>query len=267
MATYLFIDGGYLRRNYTDSVRSWFREAGEIDFRAVKGGLAQAGRGGIERCFYYDALEDEQREGETEEDFKLRISQDEMFFNKIEELAGYFVRLGSLTGHRNRRQKKVDILLAVEALDHAVRRNMDRAILLTGDRDFEPLVHSLVQLGVRVEVAGDRKTTSKYLRRAADVYRLLSFADYYHWTIDSLRARFPMSVRSVGDNLDHAAVFEHGTFQGKNVTLSKMGAHKVFYMQVELFHNDKNHLTLQSDDAERLKLYFELQYGKVDWKN
>ena len=37
------------------------------------------------------------------------------------------------------RQKKVDVLLAVEALDHAFRGNMSRAYLIAGDLDFAPL--------------------------------------------------------------------------------------------------------------------------------
>ena len=140
MTTYLFIDGGHLRRNYADAVRPWFGSDGEIDFNELKKSLQGPV---IERCFYYDALEDEQRDGETKNEFDQRIDQDDVFFHKIDDLDGFFVRLGSLTGRKPRRQKKVDILLAVETLDHAVRRNMDRAILLTGDRDFEPLVNSL----------------------------------------------------------------------------------------------------------------------------
>jgi hypothetical protein len=64
------------------------------------------------------------------------------------------VRLGSLSGKGNRkRQKKVDVLLAVEALDHAFRKNMAQVCLITGDLDFSPLVESLVKLGTYVTVS------------------------------------------------------------------------------------------------------------------
>ena len=262
MTTYLFIDGAYLRRNYADCVRPWFGSDGEIDFQQVKGGF------GAERAFYYDALEDEQRPNESKEDCESRIANDEVFFNKIQELDGYFVRLGSLGGRRrNRRQKKVDILLVVEALDHAVRRNMDRAILLTGDRDFEPLVHSLVQLGVRVEVAGDRKTTSRYLRHAADIYKRLSFDDYHRWTIGSLRGQFPVDIGKTNRPPDNASAMANGLFGDKEVH----GLHQqpdMFYIYVENFDRHGNDLTVAMDKFwEKLKLYFELQYGEIVWKN
>jgi len=214
-------------------------------------------------------LEDEPREGEAREEFEQRIEQDEKFFHEIDELDGYFVRLGSVTGKRNRRrQKKVDILLAVEALDHAARRNMDQAILLTGDRDFEPLVTSLVQLGVRVEVAGDKQTTSRYLRRAADAYRSLSFDDYYKWTVDAVREKSPLLVRSLNaGNLRASSVFEIGIFQGKKVELRKVNGADVYYLQIDKFPDARSHLTLEFNDVQRLKLYFELQYGEIVWKN
>lgn len=264
MTAYLFIDGGYLRTNYLKTIRSWFGCDGEIDFTLLRGRLQT---GDLKRCFYYDALEDEPRTGETNEDFKSRVEHDEAFFNKIEDLDGYFVRLGSLTGGRNRRQKKVDILLAVEALDHAVRRNMDRAILLTGDRDFEPLVTSLVQLGIHVEVAGDKATTSRHLRRAADAYRPLSFDDYYKWTVQSVRETCPLAVRTVGSSLYESELLESGTFQGKKVELRKMSSNNMYYLQVEQFHDQQNHLTLEFNDVERMKLYFQLQYGEIEWRH
>jgi uncharacterized LabA/DUF88 family protein len=263
MTTYLFIDGGYLRTNYANSIRAWFGCDGQIDFSSLKKRL----RDGIQRCFYYDALEDEQRDGETREAFEQRLEQDEKFFHQIDELDGYFVRLGSLTGKRNRRrQKKVDILLAVEALDHAARRNMDHAILLTGDRDFEPLVTSLVQLGIAVEVAGDRQTTSRYLRRAADAYRPLTFNDYYKWTVESIRETAPLSVRAIVGYLQESDVFEDGTFQGKRVELRKVKSADLYYLHIDKYPDPRNHLTLELNDVERLKLYFALQYGEIEWR-
>ena len=75
MRTYLFIDGGYLRRNYANAVRPWFGSDGEIDFFELRKSLQGPS---IERCFYYDALEDEQRDAETKDEFDHRIAQDEI---------------------------------------------------------------------------------------------------------------------------------------------------------------------------------------------
>lgn len=265
MRTYLFIDGGYLRINYSNSVRPWFGVEGEINFIELRDGLRGGGIA-IERCFYYDAIEDEQRQGESADDFRSRVEKDELFFNKIEELNGFFVRLGSLTGQRNRRQKKVDILLAVEALDHAVRRNMEKAILLTGDRDFEPLVHSLVQLGIGVQIIGDKEHTSKYLRRAADAYVPLSFDNYYKWTAAPLRDSFPIPVRHINMPPPRARDKEKGILRGKHVALQTCDAPPVFYVQANHFYRETSHLTLESNDEQKLKLYTDLQYGKIDWQ-
>jgi len=268
MTTYLFIDGGHLRQYYAETVRPWFGSEGEIDFVQIKDGLLG---GGIARCFYYDALEDEQRNNESDVDFASRIARDEEVFGKIEELNGYFVRLGSLTGQRKRRQKKVDILLAVEALDHAVRRNMDRAILLTGDRDFEPLVDSLVRTGIHVHVVGDKKHTSAYLRRAADASTLLTFDDYFEFTARSLKARFQIRVRHTNGVLaPEMAAFRNGTIQGKQATLRRQrfdGGGEMFYIHVADFHLQGKSLMLESGDIDRLQLYFALQYGEIAWTN
>ena len=63
---------------------------------------------------------------------------------------------GRITGRPgNIRQKGVDVLLAVEMLDHAFRKNMDEAWLLAGDADFVPLVEAVTRLGTWVNVIYD----------------------------------------------------------------------------------------------------------------
>jgi uncharacterized LabA/DUF88 family protein len=257
--SYLFIDGEYLRRNYTECVRPWFGSDGEIDFAQVKAVFE------AERAFFYDALDDREREGESTQDYDARVASQRVGFNRIQELNGYFVRLGSLGGRDKKQQKKVDILLAVEALDHAVRRNMDRAILLSGDRDFEPLVHSLVQLGIRVEVAGDKKNTSPFLRHAADTYRRLSFDTYLNWSSAQLQTRFPVSIRKINMPPDRARVIETGLLSGKEITFRTCDSPAVYYVFAKDYHRQGHHLCMEYNEQERLKLYLKLQYGEVEW--
>ena len=260
MSTYLFIDGGHLRTCYAETIRPWFGNDGEIDFRELKGAF------GAERCFYYDAIDDVQRAGESQQDLELRIYQQQTFFDKIEEIEGTFVRLGSVTGTaKKRRQKKVDILLAVEMLDHAVRRNMDRAVLLTGDRDFEPLVQSLVQMGVRVTVAGDKKHTSKDLARAADTFIPIGFDRYWRWSVGALRGKYPITIQQVTALPTHRVQIAKTALGGKDFYLLSDGGPTLYYIYSNQFFDDNNHLVLQCDDLNRLKLYFELQYGAVVW--
>lgn len=144
---------------------------------------------------------------------------------------------------------------------------MDRAVLLTGDRDFEPLVHSLVQLGVRVEVAGDKKTTSRYLRHAADGHQRLSFDDYHMWTVGLLRERFPNSIWRTGARPHEAYAVERAVLGDKEFVLMKSDRTMQYYIYGYQFYGDTNHLCLELNDLNRLKLYFELQYGEVVWEN
>jgi uncharacterized LabA/DUF88 family protein len=260
--TYLFIDGSYLRRYYTESVRQWFGFDGEIDFTLVKQQYS------ARKSFYYDCLDDIKREGENETDFNLRVEKQEAFFNKIREVTGSHVRLGSLTGTaKNKRQKEVDILLAVDMLNHAVRQNMNRAVLLAGDRDFKPVVESLVQMGIFVDVVGDKRHTSKDLAWSADTFTGISFSEYYQWSAESHRKKHPVNILHINMPPADSKVIQKGLVGGKNLTLYKSDTNNNFYIFVEAFHNENSNLTLQFHDLNQLKLYFELQYGKVDWQN
>lgn len=49
---------------------------------------------------------------------------------------------------RGQEQKGVDVLLAVDVLQHAYRGSMDRADLITSDLDFVPLFDALTQTRV-----------------------------------------------------------------------------------------------------------------------
>lgn len=257
---YLFIDGGYLRKHYSESVRRWFGCDGEIDFTQVRQTY------GAIKTFYYDCLDDLKRGGENESDFNLRIEQQEAFFNKIREVNGSHVRLGSLTGTaKNKRQKEVDILIAVDMLSHAVNHNMNRAVLLTGDLDFKPVVDALVQMGIFVEVAGDRKSTSKELAWAADNFIEISFDTYYQWTVDTLRKQHLIDITREDFPVHESLLVRQGLFKGKHLGLYKWPGNNNFYIHVPQFHKSGKPLTLRYQDEAKLKLYFELQYGKIEW--
>jgi uncharacterized LabA/DUF88 family protein len=50
------------------------------------------------------------------------------------------VRQGWLSPGKKRQQKEVDVLLAVDMLTRSFYKNMTKAVLLAGDRDFKPVV-------------------------------------------------------------------------------------------------------------------------------
>src|SRR5262249_21955989 len=150
---------------------------GEIDFVEIKG-QAQA-----KRVFLYDCVDDDQRSGESDTDFKARLDAQDATFDRIKSQRGFHIRLGSLKGGGKRRlQKEVDVLLAVDMLTHGFNGNMGKAVLVDGDLDFRPVVESLVRAGVFVEVWYEPRSAARELPGAADYGRKLDFSALYRWS-------------------------------------------------------------------------------------
>jgi uncharacterized LabA/DUF88 family protein len=175
--TYLFIDGGYLREVYKAVFNPLFGDMYKIDFKLLMDSFA------ARRAYLYDCLDDVIREGETDDDFARRVKQQQDHFDAIDRTDGLHVRYGVLSGGKpkRRRQKEVDVLLAVDMLTHSFSKNMDEAVLLAGDLDFRPVVESVVRLGTRVSVAFERKTVASELLKEADVEREISITDLCNW--------------------------------------------------------------------------------------
>lgn len=65
-------------------------------------------------------------------------------------------------------QKEVDVALAIDMVQDAMRGDIQHSILVTGDRDFVPAVQAVRRMGIPVTVAGFYSChTSKALRLAA----------------------------------------------------------------------------------------------------
>lgn len=162
---YLFVDGAYLRTRHADAINSVFGETADLQLADLRTIFPAP----IQRVFYYDSLHDIPKQNETQEQLTARVEAQQRFFDEIQSYEGFHLRLGSLSGtSRKFRQKEVDILLAVDALDHAFRRNMSEVTLLAGDLDFAPLVEALVRLGVWVEIWHDPRSVGKRLLEVAD---------------------------------------------------------------------------------------------------
>jgi NYN domain len=70
-------------------------------------------------------------------------------------------------------------MIAVDMLMHSFRRNMDRAMLLTADLDFKPLIDALVSNGTYVTLWYPPKRTNKELIASADERRQLDVGSIY----------------------------------------------------------------------------------------
>jgi uncharacterized LabA/DUF88 family protein len=256
---YLFIDAGHLRQYYSSAVTDWFGGPGEIDYSGLKRKV------GAFKLFYYDCRDEIQRPNESEDDLKGRIEEQERGFDKIRSIVGAHVRLGVLAGkrQRRRRQKGVDILLAVDMMNHAIRQNMRRTVLLSGDADFKPLVESLIQIGTFVEVIGDAAHTSQSLTRAADQSSLWAFEEYFGISAAALQEKYPLPAK-------RTITCSDGYYEGSLVGAGKIGDHAVRVSH----HNSQFHAFIPKDDGkhadvlshpiyERLKLFISIQFPDV----
>jgi uncharacterized LabA/DUF88 family protein len=87
--------------------------------------------GESKRSFYYTAV---QGDDNLVEDVKREIKRVGFMPRVFKKPAG-------------KRAKRVDIMLATEALSNAHLRNYDVALLITGDEDYVPLVEEIQRMG------------------------------------------------------------------------------------------------------------------------
>ncbi len=256
---YLFIDAEHLRTYYTEFARAWFGNEGQINFQQIKN-RAQA-----VRLFYYDSLDERQRTDESEDEFRNRVEARKAEHAAVRAVSGAHVRLGTVTGARRRQQKQVDILLAVDMMNHAVRQNMRRAILLTGDQDFKPVVDSLVLLGTFIDVWGAARHVSQALIDAADSHMLFTFRDYFGFSAEEIRSgkQLPnemMTANYVRGDYD-GTLMARGKAGDYDVIIANRGSTITAYVPIP----DTNNVhQISHTDYELLKVFLTFQFGPTE---
>jgi uncharacterized LabA/DUF88 family protein len=268
--TYLFVDGGYLRQKYAENMRRVFGDHGELDFQTVHNWFYGRVQSAIpRRVFYYDCIHDIKLSGESPDEFEKRVSLQKLEFEHIQSLEGFHVRPGKLTGSvRNIRQKGVDVLLAVDMLDNAFRKNMDAVLLLAGDADFVPLVEAVTRLGTWVEVYYDPKGVAKELHYAADKGVPLSFDDFWSWGTQKFRESHPIPRSERNVTFEVRALGPTSTREGKDsegtaVSIGTRIDTKEFFIYV---HEPGNVMLFNHSDEGILKKYYEELFGPITWK-
>jgi len=190
MATYLFIDGAYLRSRLKYISKHFAIDPLDFNFEAFRSSIAQ-------KAFYYDCLP-ARGPSENGDDYDKRVEPQQKVFKAIRSFSGYHVFLGeAVHSSGGIVQKGVDIVIAVDMLTHSFRGVIDRAILFAGDRDFKPLVSALVQQGVYVTVGYHPKSVAEELLDAAD--ERIEYGTCKLWSLTSpqFQRRFP--APSVGE--------------------------------------------------------------------
>lgn len=159
LSTYVYIDAGYIIEHLK---RARYRT--DFDPR-VLATFVDAGMAGsywvydVVRIYYYDAaLEASDPDFEAQRDRLVRL----------QTLDYVFVRTGWVTGKR-RRQRAVDVQLAVDALEAARTGTIQAIALFAGDADFTPLAEAVHRAGTRFLVVAWKDSLSQELANAADL--------------------------------------------------------------------------------------------------
>jgi uncharacterized LabA/DUF88 family protein len=171
---YLFIDGAYLDELASELGEPYFGEPLQLDYPRLCVGC--------KKTFYYDCLP-AKKSNESEGEFADRRDEKRDFFNYLRSLDSWHVNegVGRWNKKRGSSQKEIDILIAVDMLTHAYRRNMDQIRFIAGDLDFRPLLEAAVGDGMHVTLWYGAQKTNVDLIYAADskvpidIYRLFDF--------------------------------------------------------------------------------------------
>lgn len=260
---YLFLDGGYLRARHGEAITGVFGESCSLNLSTIRD-LNPGPQ--FHRVFYYDCLNDIPRVGETEDQLQKRVTEQQAYFDNLQSFEGFHVRLGSLSGtSRKFRQKEVDILLAVDALEHAFRRNLSSITLWAGDLDFVPLVDSLVRSGTWVEIFYDKRSFAQRLLDAADKAIPLEFHTYYGLCDKQFAQMHPLPTLRRGRAYDPMAdgyrLEREGTCNGQAVGHYARPNENMLYMPEGADAHVMSHV-----DPVVLENYFGLRFGPITWR-
>lgn len=187
VATYMFIDGAFLRTLIRSARKSYdLDENVDIDYFKISRGMS--------RAFYYDSYPSKKPK-QTEEAHNEEVRKTEILFRKIGGTINMHVKHG-LSRYRTKRgaeQKAVDILLALDVYRHATRENMDTAIIVTSDLDFAPVLEALLETKVRTRLWYDPKKTSNMLKDAADIAEPFNEENIMRYLPDDIPQRYAVS--------------------------------------------------------------------------
>jgi len=84
-------------------------------------------------------------------------------------------------------QKEIDVAMTCEIVSQAYKDGFDTAVIVSGDRDFRPVIELIQSMGKRAEVAGFSDDMSKKLRNASDAYHNLDpmSLKYYQYLLSN----------------------------------------------------------------------------------
>jgi len=156
----VFVDGGYFSRILKDE----YGEAA-IDFHVLSEKLCQ----GCDRLrtYYYNCMP--YQSNPPTQDERTRYAAMDRFLYSLKKIPRFEVRLGKLSYvHGEFVQKRVDVLLSVDLVRMSWGRQIQRAVLLSGDSDLVPAVQAAKDAGVLTQVYYSKRSVHDELLQACD---------------------------------------------------------------------------------------------------
>lgn len=176
-----------------------------------------------ERVFYYDALPAPKLDGAG---IDGRRNKKIGFFEKLSTVPKLHVRPGLTTYERkdSLTQKGVDVLLAIELLQHAIGLNMDAVFLYASDLDFLPLLEALVSTRVVTHLIYDPAKTNQNLIQAADFHQAIEPINVVNWLRESKQefVRIDSRTGSLPGDFRAIATAEWETYKNDEMRRSKV---------------------------------------------
>jgi uncharacterized LabA/DUF88 family protein len=160
----VFVDGGYLRElsknlEKTDTIN--YSHLSWVFIRMFNTITANPFRANLIRIYFYDAIVNK-----SHPDYE----KDREYFDHIDEQYAYTVRLGEVVeSPKERKQKGVDVLMAIDAITKAYRDQYDTGMFMVGDADFIPLIEAVKDAGKKTIGVCYEPSTSRKLLRAFDL--------------------------------------------------------------------------------------------------
>lgn len=150
----VFIDGGYISKLTKKHFTNKDKTPKKIDFAKLGLILASKCNSELLRTYYYDCAPyissaptlDEKRRQEGFDKFMYSLRQLDKFEIRLGRLRKYF----NQNGLPEFEQKGVDVKLAIDALNLSLKGKIIKAIFVTGDADFVPVVKAIKDEGIEV---------------------------------------------------------------------------------------------------------------------
>src|SRR6266446_3474076 len=162
----IMIDGGYL-----DKILANEYSGTRVDYGKL--GDALAGKMERLRSYYYHCMP--YQSVPPSEDEKKKFAAMDSFIYNLRKLPRFQFRQGKMQRIGNEyRQKRVDILMAVDLVRISSTRQVDMAIIITGDSDLVPAVEVARDSGVVVSLYYSDKARHDELLQACDERHQLS---------------------------------------------------------------------------------------------